>query len=125
LKRHTKKTASTRSLQVIQARSTPTAPASVVRLVLDTNAAVSGFLWRGNPGKLIDAAQAGSLTLCTRAPLLAELHGVLAREKFTKHLQDRELTATQVVERALCPEPALDGFRGPALLNPDLTAPHA
>jgi uncharacterized protein len=69
-----------------------------VRLVLDTNAAVSGLLWHGNPGKLIDAAQAGSLTLYTSAPLLAELHGVLGREKFTKHLQGLEMTATQIVE---------------------------
>jgi predicted nucleic acid-binding protein len=30
----------------------PTAPTCVVRLVLDTNAAVSGLLWHGNPGKL-------------------------------------------------------------------------
>lgn len=69
-----------------------------MRLVLDTNVAVSGLLWHGNPGRLIDAAQAGSLTLYTSAPLLAELHGVLAREKFTKHFQDRELTATQILE---------------------------
>ena len=59
---------------------------SVVRLVLDTNAAVSGLLWHGNPGKLIDAAQAGSAILYTTAPLLAELHGVLGREKFGKSL---------------------------------------
>ena len=58
-----------------------------MRLVLDTNAAVSGLLWHGNPGKLIDAAQAGSLTLYTSAPLLAELHGVLGREKFAKHFK--------------------------------------
>jgi putative PIN family toxin of toxin-antitoxin system len=69
-----------------------------VRLVLDTNAAVSGLLWHGNPGKLIDAAQAGSLILCASAPLLAELHGVLGREKFAKHLQVRELTATEIFE---------------------------
>jgi putative PIN family toxin of toxin-antitoxin system len=69
-----------------------------VRLVLDTNAAVSGLLWHGNPGKLIDAAQAGSLTLYTTAALLAELHGVLSRDKFAKHLQARRLTATQIFE---------------------------
>jgi putative PIN family toxin of toxin-antitoxin system len=69
-----------------------------VRLVLDTNAAVSGLLWHGNPGKLLDAAQAGSLILCASAPLLAELHGVLGREKFAKHLQARGLTATQIFE---------------------------
>ena len=69
-----------------------------MRLVLDTNAAVSGLLWHGNPGKLIDAAHAGSLSLYTSASLLAELHGVLGREKFTKHLQVRGLTATQIFE---------------------------
>ena len=69
-----------------------------MRLVLDTNAAVSGLLWHGNPGKLIDAAQAGSLTLYTTAPLLAELHGVLGREKFAKHLHVRGLSVTQVFE---------------------------
>ena len=69
-----------------------------MRLVLDTNAAVSGLLWHGTPGKLIDAAQAGSLILCASAPLLAELHGVLGREKFAKHLQVRGLTATQIFE---------------------------
>jgi putative PIN family toxin of toxin-antitoxin system len=69
-----------------------------VRLVLDTNAAVSGLLWHGNPGKLLDAAQAGSLTLCTSAPLLSELHGVLGCDKFAKHLQVRGLSATQIFE---------------------------
>jgi len=69
-----------------------------VRLVLDTNAALSGLLWDGNPGKLIDAAQAGSLILCASASLLAELQGVLGREKFAKHLQVRGLTATQIFE---------------------------
>jgi predicted nucleic acid-binding protein len=41
-----------------------------VRLVLDTNAAISGLLWHGNPGKLIDAANAALVMLHTSAPLL-------------------------------------------------------
>ncbi len=69
-----------------------------MRLILDTNAAVSGLLWRGNPGKLLDAAQAGSLTLYTSAPLLEELRGVLGREKFAKRLEARGLSATQIFE---------------------------
>jgi putative PIN family toxin of toxin-antitoxin system len=69
-----------------------------VRLVLDTSAAVSGLLWHGNPGKLIDAAHAGSVILYGTAPLLAELHGVLGREKFATHLQVRGLSATQIFE---------------------------
>lgn len=67
-----------------------------MRLVLDANAAVSRLLWDGNPGELIDAAQAGSLISAPNAPLLAELQGVLGREKFAKHLQARGLTATQI-----------------------------
>ena len=83
-----------------------------MRLVLDTNAAVSGLLWHGNPGKLIDAARAGSL-ICASAPLLAELHGVLGREKFAKHLQVRGLT-TQIFEGYA----ALTTVVGPAIIPP-------
>jgi len=65
---------------------------------LTPNASLSGLLWHGTPGKLIDAAQARSVTLYSSAPLLAELHGVLGREKFAKHLQVRGLSATQAFE---------------------------
>jgi len=58
-----------------------------VRLVLDTNTVISGLLWQGTPGRLIDAAQTKSITLCTSVSLLAELRGVLAREKFVGQLQ--------------------------------------
>jgi hypothetical protein len=60
-----------------------------VRLVLDTNAAVSGLLWHGNPGKLIDAARGGSSTLYTSAPLFAELRGVLERERLRRSSSGR------------------------------------
>lgn len=69
-----------------------------MRLVLDTNAVVSGLLWHGNPGKLIDAAHAGSVTLYASASLLAELRGVLEREKFATPLRVRGLSATQLSE---------------------------
>ncbi len=48
-----------------------------MRLVLDTNTAISGLLWHGTPGQLIDAAEAGSVELVTSMPLLAELKDVL------------------------------------------------
>ena len=69
-----------------------------MRLVLDTNVAVSGLLWHGNPGQLIDAAQVALLTLHTSAPLLVELRGVLHREKFAKSLAALGLTATDISE---------------------------
>lgn len=69
-----------------------------MRLVLDTNTAISGLLWHGVPGKLIEAAQAGRIELCTSAPLLAEPQGVLTRGKFSKQLQARSLGAEEILE---------------------------
>ncbi|MEQ1897724.1 MAG: putative toxin-antitoxin system toxin component, PIN family [Vicinamibacterales bacterium] len=69
-----------------------------MRIVLDTNAAISGLLWHGNPGQLLDAAHAGTVTLHTSAPLLAELYGVLTREKFTRQIAARGLDAARIFE---------------------------
>lgn len=55
-----------------------------MRLVLDTNTALSGLLWAGKPGRLLDAAQDGEIMLVSSRPLLAELEVVLARAKFAK-----------------------------------------
>ena len=63
-----------------------------MRLVLDTNVALSGLLWGGTPGRLIDAAEAGRVELVSSTALLAELQGVLAREKFVKQFTQRKLT---------------------------------
>ncbi len=85
-----------------------------MRLIPDTNAAVSGLLWHGNPGKLIDAAQTASLVLYASAPLLAELYGVLGRDTFAKHLQVRGLTPTQIFEGYA----ALTAVVAPAIIPP-------
>ena len=69
-----------------------------MRLVLDTNTAISGLLWHGTPGKLIDAARVKSVMLCTSAILLAELRGVLMRVKFAKQLETRGLNAIEVFD---------------------------
>jgi putative PIN family toxin of toxin-antitoxin system len=57
-----------------------------VRLVLDTNTAVSGLIWGGVPGRVIDAAAAGKALVIGSVPLLDELQGVLSRRKFTGQL---------------------------------------
>jgi putative PIN family toxin of toxin-antitoxin system len=69
-----------------------------VRLELDTNTAVSGILWHGVPGKLIDAVQAKRVELYTSAPLLAELQGILTRGKFANQLKLRSLSGEGVLE---------------------------
>ena len=52
-----------------------------MKIVLDTNTVISGLLWKGAPRQILDLARAGSLTLFTSPDLLAELAGVLEREK--------------------------------------------
>ena len=69
-----------------------------MRLVLDTNTALSGLLWGGTPGRLIDAAEAQRIELASSAALLAELQGVLSREKFAKQLAKRGLTVADVFD---------------------------
>jgi putative PIN family toxin of toxin-antitoxin system len=68
-----------------------------VRLVLDTNTALSGLLWSGTPGQLLDAAQASRIELAS-STLLAELRGVLARAKFAKQLAKRSLAADDLFD---------------------------
>ena len=69
-----------------------------MRLVLDTNVALSGLLWQGTPGKLIDACQARQIELASSAPLLAELHAVIKRDKFALQLAARELSAQTIFD---------------------------
>jgi putative PIN family toxin of toxin-antitoxin system len=76
----------------------PIASSNGVRLVLDTNTAISGLLWGGTPGRLIDAAKAGQVELVSSAPLLAELQGVLSRPKFAQQLEQRGVTFGDVFD---------------------------
>jgi putative PIN family toxin of toxin-antitoxin system len=88
-----------------------------VRLVLDTNTALSGLLWGGTPGRLIDAAEAGQVELASSAALLAELQGVLSREKFAKQLGKRGITVADVFDGYA----ALVTLVVPAVIAPTIT----
>jgi len=68
-----------------------------VRLVLDTNTAVSGLLWDGPPSQVIDAAIVGTVSLFTSAVLLDELLDVLQRPKLARRLVLRGLTAPELL----------------------------
>lgn len=69
-----------------------------MRLVLDTNIALSGLLWGGPPGRLIDSAIAGDIELASSAALLAELQGVLTRSKFADQLARRNITVADIFD---------------------------
>lgn len=69
-----------------------------MRLVLDTNIALSGLLWGGEPGRPIDAAVQGRVELASSTALLAELQSVLSRPKFASQFAKRGLTAADVFD---------------------------
>lgn len=69
-----------------------------MRIVVDTNTAVSGLLWPGPPRRLIDLIRARTHTLCVSTALLAELAEVIGRAKFAQRLQAAGLSATALVQ---------------------------
>jgi len=94
----------------------PIVPSRAVRLVLDTNTALSGLLWQGTPGKLIDAAKRQEVELFSSTPLLAELLGVMARPKFADALRARGLQVQTLFEGYA----ALVQLVVPAQINPTI-----
>jgi putative PIN family toxin of toxin-antitoxin system len=69
-----------------------------VRIVADTNTALSGLLWQGPPRRLINLARERALTLCTSTALLAELAEVIGRAKFAARVHDAGLAAADLVQ---------------------------
>ena len=88
-----------------------------MRVVLDTNTALSGLLWSGTPARLIEAAEAGKVELASSTALLAELQGVLSRPKFASQLAKRGLTVGDVFDGYA----ALVTIVAPAEITPTIT----
>lgn len=92
-----------------------------LRLVLDTNTALSGLIWGGFPGQLIDAGVSGQVQLISSVPLLSELAGVLSRPKFLSPILQRGCSVPDLFDgySALveCVLPA--DLAGPVSRDPD------
>jgi putative PIN family toxin of toxin-antitoxin system len=72
--------------------------AALVRIVADTNTALSGLLWQGPPRRLVTFARERTVTLCTSISLIAELAEVICRTKFASRVRDAGLSAAELVE---------------------------
>lgn len=70
-----------------------------MRVVLDTNVVASALLWGGTPERLIEFAGEGSLECFTSEALLAELAGILGRNKFAQKLRQKNLSGAEIVAR--------------------------
>ncbi|MCX7149955.1 MAG: putative toxin-antitoxin system toxin component, PIN family [Rhodocyclales bacterium] len=72
-----------------------------MRLVTDTNVVVSGLLWMGNPGRLLEAAALGRVTLYTSPALLAELTATLNTPKLARPIVRSGMTLDDLLARYL------------------------
>lgn len=70
-----------------------------MKLVTDTNVVVSGLLWMGAPGRLLEAATTGQVTLYTSATLLAELSATLTYDKLADRIRRSGLTHPELLRR--------------------------
>lgn len=66
--------------------------------VLDTNTSVSGLIWGGVPGRLIDAAAAGTAQIISSLPLSDELPEDLFRKMFKGKLAEQGVGAANLFE---------------------------
>ncbi|MBI2316576.1 MAG: putative toxin-antitoxin system toxin component, PIN family [Betaproteobacteria bacterium] len=77
-----------------------------MRLVVDTNVAVSALLWGGVPRQLLDAIHQGRATAFTSGDLIREFREVLAREKF----------AATIAQFGKTPQSLAESYTGIAIL---------
>ena len=76
-----------------------------MRVVADTNTAISGLLWDdGNPRRVLIAAAERHITLFSSSELLDELRRLIRASKFAARLVSQRLTVDAAVEhyQALC-----------------------
>lgn len=92
-----------------------------MRIVLDTSALVSGFLWNGAPRRLIEAATAQQIEIFTTRTLIAELEEVSARPKFAARMAAQQLTPELLAARyRAIAETVIPADIGPAVIaDPD------
>jgi uncharacterized protein len=98
-----------------------TAPGNGVRIVLDTNTALSGLIWGGPPGRLLRLSRSGAVRLVATAPLLEELRDVIGRERFSGTLLGRGFRPQDLFEAysLLCEHVAPADIPPTILRDPD------
>lgn len=85
-----------------------------MRVVLDTNAVISGLLWGGPPRQLLDAAIRGTIEIFTSSILLAELRETLSYPRLAQRLSDTGSSIDLTVDRYL----AIAHLTAPAAITP-------
>ncbi|MER3446070.1 MAG: putative toxin-antitoxin system toxin component, PIN family [Candidatus Dadabacteria bacterium] len=78
-----------------------------MRVVIDTNALISGIFWSGKPKILLNKARRGEITSVTSEVLLSELKDILTGEDKPFHLTaseaDRIVSSVRVISDVILP----------------------
>jgi len=92
-----------------------------MRVVIDTNTAISGLLWQGAPREVLNLARAKRIWLYTSSDLIVELDEVLRRPKFASRLSQIDQTVETILRgyAALCTVVAAPPLPQPAASDPD------
>lgn len=72
-----------------------------MKVVLDTNVLVSGFLWQGTPEEIFVLAEKNLITICVTKETLIEFERVLSYSKFKQHLARIHKTSAEILDEFL------------------------
>ena len=67
-----------------------------MKIVVDTNVAISGLLWGGPPNEILKMARLGRLRILACDETIQELRKAIGYEKFRKRLDELEVSADDV-----------------------------
>ena len=70
-----------------------------MRVVLDTNVAISALLWNGSPRRLLELADVGMISMFLSPELMLELVRLLSRSRFSGQLLAQQLTVASARDR--------------------------
>ena len=73
----------------------------MVKLVLDTNIFVSGFLWEGNEADLIRKIERKEAMNFITPEILLEIERVISRDKFKELLIKADITADEILQKII------------------------
>lgn len=67
-----------------------------MKIVVDTNTVVSGYLWLGVPAQVLELHACGLVDICTCETQLLELTDVLRRPKFRRRLETAGISPEEI-----------------------------
>lgn len=69
-----------------------------LKVVIDTNVAISGFLWGGFPNEILKLSRDGFIEICSTKTICEEFIKVLGYPKFQSRLAELNLTIEEVID---------------------------